>query len=61
MQPFDLPWFGKYAMCVGLTFALSFVSYDALVRYSWLGAILNGRKTRPARAQRGAPQVVAAE
>lgn len=51
VQPLALPWFAKYPMVVGLTFAISFVSYDLLVRYSWIGAILNGKRTRPGRAK----------
>jgi glucans biosynthesis protein C len=60
VQPLDLPWFAKYPMTLGLTFAIAFVSYDLFVRYSWLGAILNGRKIRPGKAKRE-PQVAAAE
>jgi peptidoglycan/LPS O-acetylase OafA/YrhL len=60
IQPLDLPWFAKYSMTVGISFAIMFVSYDLLVRYSWLGAILNGRKVRAGRAAR-APQLAAAE
>ncbi|HVK80179.1 MAG TPA: acyltransferase family protein [Verrucomicrobiae bacterium] len=60
VQPLDLPWFAKYPMVVGISFGIMFVSYELLVRYSWLGAILNGRKVRPSKAQR-AQQLAAAE
>lgn len=60
VQPFNLPWFAKYPMTVGISFAIMFVSYDLFVRYSWLGAILNGRKQRPPKAKRE-PQLAAAE
>lgn len=60
IQPLDLPWFAKYPMSVGISFAIMFVSYDLFVRYSWLGAILNGRKLRLAKAKR-TPQLAAAE
>lgn len=60
VQPLDLPWFAKYPMTVGISFAIMFVSYELLVRYSWIGAILNGRKIRPANTKR-APQLAAAE
>jgi len=60
LQPLDLPWFAKFPMTVGLTFAIAFVSYDLLVRYSWIGAILNGRKMRPGKAKRER-KLVAAE
>jgi glucan biosynthesis protein C len=60
VAPLDLAWFAKYPMIVGISFAIMFVSYDLLVRYSWVGAILNGRKVRPGKAKR-APQLAAAE
>jgi glucans biosynthesis protein C len=60
VQPLDLPWFAKYPMTLGISFAIMFVSYDLFVRYSWIGAILNGRKQRPGKAKRE-PQLVAAE
>ncbi|QGZ96316.1 acyltransferase family protein [Terricaulis silvestris] len=60
VQPLDLPWSARYPMTVGISFAIMFVSYDLLVRYSWLGAILNGRKVRPGKAKRE-PQLAAAE
>jgi glucans biosynthesis protein C len=59
VQPLDLPWFAKFPLTIGPSFAVMFVSYELLVRYSWIGAILNGRKLRP--AKRGAPQLAAAE
>lgn len=60
IQPIDLPWSAKYPMTVGIAFGIMFVSYDLLVRYSWIGAILNGRKKRPGKCKRE-PQLVAAE
>lgn len=60
VQPLGLPWFANYPMVVGLTFAIAFVSYDLFVRYSWVGANLNGRKVRPGKAKRQ-PQLAAAE
>jgi glucans biosynthesis protein C len=60
VQPLDLPWVAKFPMTVGISFAIMFVSYELFVRYSWIGAILNGRKLRPGKAKR-APQLAAAE
>jgi peptidoglycan/LPS O-acetylase OafA/YrhL len=60
VQPLDLPWFAKYPMTLGLAFAIMFVSYELFVRYSWIGAILNGRRRRPAKVQR-TPKLAAAE
>jgi peptidoglycan/LPS O-acetylase OafA/YrhL len=59
LAPLALPWFAKFPMVVGLTLAISFVSYELLVRYSWIGAILNGKRTRPARQR--TPKLAAAE
>ena len=59
--PYDWPWFAKYPLILAIAFAIMLVSYQWLVRYSWLGAILNGRKQKPAKAQRGAAQLAAAE
>lgn len=59
-QPLDLPWFAKYPMTLGIAFAIMFVSYELFVRYSWIGAILNGRKRRPGKTERQ-PQLAAAE
>jgi peptidoglycan/LPS O-acetylase OafA/YrhL len=59
LAPLALSWFAKFPMVVGLTLAISFVSYELLVRYSWIGAILNGKRTRPARQR--TPKLAAAE
>jgi hypothetical protein len=40
------PWFAKFALLLWVAFSLMFLSYHVLVRYSFLGAILNGRKHR---------------
>jgi glucans biosynthesis protein C len=59
--PYDWSWFAKYPLILALAFAIMLASYQWLVRYSFIGAILNGRKTKPAKAKRGEPQLVAAE
>jgi peptidoglycan/LPS O-acetylase OafA/YrhL len=52
----DWPWPVKYAGIIVVTFALCFASYQWLVRYSFVGAVLNGRRS-PKRA--GATRPVA--
>lgn len=42
----DWPAETKYALIVGVTFGVAVLSYALLVRYSFIGAILNGRKQR---------------
>jgi glucan biosynthesis protein C len=42
------PWFAKFALILGVAFPIMFASYQYLVRYSFIGAILNGRRARPA-------------
>jgi peptidoglycan/LPS O-acetylase OafA/YrhL len=58
VQPLGWPWFASYAAVVSLAFVLMLASYELLVRYSFVGAILNGRKHRPAKSK---PTLVAAE
>ncbi|MCE9531138.1 MAG: acyltransferase family protein [Planctomycetes bacterium] len=41
-----LPGMVKYAIIIGVTLAILLVSYEWCVRYTWIGAILNGRKCR---------------
>jgi len=40
----DWPWFAKFPLILVVTFSLVFLSYQLLVRYSFIGAILNGRR-----------------
>lgn len=51
------PWFVEYPLIVGVAFPILLASYHGLVRYSWLGAILNGRRaSRPAKSPKPALQ-----
>ena len=38
------PWWVKFPLILGVAFPLMFASYHLLVRYSFIGAILNGRR-----------------
>ena len=38
------PWFVKFAVILGVTFAVLFASYALFVRNSFIGAVLNGRR-----------------
>src|SRR4029077_9539773 len=38
------PWWAKFSLILGVAFPLMFASYHLLVRYSFIGAILNGRR-----------------
>jgi peptidoglycan/LPS O-acetylase OafA/YrhL len=44
------PWYAKFAVILGVAFPLMFLSYEYLVRYTFIGAILNGRRTRTPKA-----------
>jgi peptidoglycan/LPS O-acetylase OafA/YrhL len=48
------PWELKYAVILGVAFPLMFASYELLVRHTFIGSILNGRRY-PWRAPRPAP------
>ncbi|HET6971083.1 MAG TPA: acyltransferase family protein [Phenylobacterium sp.] len=41
---FDWPWEAKFATILGIGFALMFATYELLVRHSFVGAMLNGRR-----------------
>lgn len=56
----DWPWEAKLAFILVSSFSATLASYHLLVRYTWLGAILNGRKHVRVKAQ-PKPQPVAAE
>jgi peptidoglycan/LPS O-acetylase OafA/YrhL len=40
----DWPWPVKFAALLAVAFAVMFASYQLLVRYSFIGAVLNGRR-----------------
>lgn len=46
----------KYALVITATFALALLSYTLLVRYSFIGAILNGRRTLRPRTRSAAQE-----
>ena len=48
----NVHWSLKFPLIVGTTFALLLVSYRYLVRYTFIGVVLNGRKYPPASAPR---------
>jgi len=47
----DVPSFPKFLLVCGLTFAVLIFVYEYAVRYTFVGTVLNGKKTRPAKAQ----------
>lgn len=50
---FDWPWPVKFAVVLGVGFAVMFASYQLLVRHTFVGAVLNGRRA-PGRAAKAA-------
>jgi peptidoglycan/LPS O-acetylase OafA/YrhL len=45
-RPWDIPVFAKFAfVCISVT-AFLLIVYQLLVRYSWLGTLLNGKRSR---------------
>lgn len=55
VSDWPLPWFAKYPLVLAVAFVLLFASYHLLVRRSWIGAVLNGRRypKAPRKARRG--------
>lgn len=49
IAPYPGPWFVKYPLILAVAFAIMLASYQWFVRYSIIGAILNGKRERPAR------------
>ncbi|HZZ34436.1 MAG TPA: acyltransferase family protein [Caulobacteraceae bacterium] len=49
------PWWVKFPLILAIAFPLMFASYEFMVRHSWIGALLNGRK-HPWPAKRVAAQ-----
>jgi peptidoglycan/LPS O-acetylase OafA/YrhL len=51
-----LHWAMKYPLILAIAFAFMLATYQLVVRYSFVGAVLNGRKQRPVgRAESAAP------
>jgi peptidoglycan/LPS O-acetylase OafA/YrhL len=48
VRDWPLPSGVKFTLICGGVFAVLLLSYEHLVRYTWIGALLNGRKVRPA-------------
>jgi glucans biosynthesis protein C len=46
VSPLDWPWPTKFATILLVAIPVMFVSYQLLVRYSVIGAALNGRRIR---------------
>jgi peptidoglycan/LPS O-acetylase OafA/YrhL len=44
LRPYHLPWFVDFAIILCGSMPILLVSYHYLVRYTWVGAILNGRR-----------------
>lgn len=43
----DWPWPAKFVAILAIVFPALFASYQLLVRYNFIGAVLNGRRKRP--------------
>jgi hypothetical protein len=43
-----LPWWVQLPLLNGVAFAILLVSYHSLVRFTWIGAWLNGRRVKHA-------------
>ena len=44
LRPYDWHWTIKLAICVGGSMPILLATYHVLVRFTWIGAILNGRR-----------------
>ncbi len=44
LRPYGLPWWGNFAIILGGSMPVLLLSYHYLVRFTWVGAILNGRR-----------------
>jgi peptidoglycan/LPS O-acetylase OafA/YrhL len=55
VAPWPLPSHLKFALLLGVVTAILLLSYQLFVRYTWIGVVLNGPRTRPRdRASRSA-------
>jgi hypothetical protein len=60
LAPYAWPWFVKYPLVLVVAFVIMLASYQWLVRYSFIGAILNGKREKPSR-RRASATLAAAE
>jgi hypothetical protein len=44
LRPYHLPWVVNFVIILGGSMPILLLSYHYLVRFSWIGAILNGRR-----------------
>ena len=44
LRPYHLPWFVNFVIIMGGSMPILLLSYRYLVRFTWIGAILNGRR-----------------
>ena len=61
VAPYQWPWVAKYPVILAVAFMIMLASYQWFVRYSWIGAILNGKRVKPAKQDKAAAVAVAAE
>lgn len=61
LAPYPWPWFAKYPLIIAAAFAIMLAGYQWFVRYSFVGAILNGKREKPARRAGQNAQNAAAE
>lgn len=53
----DWPWEAKFAVVLGVGFALMFATYQLMVRHTFIGAMLNGRRVPWRKAKATAAQL----
>ena len=59
--PIDLPWFLKFPGILAVAMAIMLITYHLFVRFSFIGAVLNGRRFPKAKPPRdGAPSPASA-
>jgi peptidoglycan/LPS O-acetylase OafA/YrhL len=61
VAPWALPWPAKLAVVLGVGLAIMWTSYQLLVRYSFIGWILNGPRPNPRKAAKAAAKAQAQE
>ncbi|MGH7139256.1 MAG: acyltransferase family protein, partial [Pirellulales bacterium] len=64
VAPWPLPSYAKFVLVCGVVTGVLLLSYQLLVRYTWIGLVLNGPRTRPrdhAKAIRGIMPAAAVE